>query len=168
MILKCFLAIWGLWLIIHHRTALIFPNSILSAQYQHLGCQPSRTNLLTNPTQKTYFTEMPVSVFILSKNTSEELNTPVLGYLFAGNSACTKQKTKQNIKAVCNKGPDQRDVAVRVWAVPALQNKTVHESLSDCLSWPAIEHRGLLWPAWDAWAGILMWAAYFYECSNDL
>ena len=56
---------------------------------------------------------MPVSVFILSKNTSEELNTPVLGYLFAGNSACTKQKTKQNIKAVCNKGPDQRDVAVK-------------------------------------------------------
>lgn len=79
-----------------------------------MGCQPSRTNLLTNPMQKTYFTEMPVSVFILSKNTSEELNTPVLGYLFAGNSACTKQKTKQNIKAVCNKGPDQRDAAVRL------------------------------------------------------
>lgn len=55
---------------------------------------------------------MPVSIFILSKNTSEELSTLVLKRLFTGNSACTKQK-KQNIKAVCDKGPDQRDAAVQ-------------------------------------------------------
>ena len=41
-------------------------------------------------------------------------------------------------------------------------------SLSDCPSWSATEHRGMVGPAQEAWADMLVGAAYFYETSNDL